>query len=141
MNKQGNNMLGSIGVNIEVEIIKCFDFLLLGPPLAPKSLRVIEADSSHMVLEWDTPQGDGGSPITGYSIEKRDAKRDEFTHVANVDARTSKFKVTRLFEGTDYYFRVFAENLAGLSPPCTTERPVRAKPPYGKKIWTSVIKL
>lgn len=117
------------------------DILSIGKPLPPRNLRVVEVDSAYMVIEWETPEGDGGSPVTGFTVEKRDAKRDDFTHVATVDARTTKFRVTRLFEGTEYFFRVFAENEAGLSAPCSTQQPVKAKPPYGKRNSSAVLDL
>ena len=58
-------------------------------------------------------------------------KRAEYVFVGNVDATTLQHTVTRLFEGCDYIFRVFAENQAGLSQPCELDKPIKAKMPYG----------
>ena len=61
-------------------------------------------------------------------------KRAEYMFVGHVDSSTTQLKATRLFEGTDYMFRVFAENPAGLSSPCLTERPITARLPYGQLV-------
>ena len=65
-------------------------------------------------------------------MEKKDSKRGEYVFVAHVDSTTMQLKVTRLFEGVDYMFRVFAENPAGLSLPGETDKPIRAKIPFGE---------
>lgn len=101
-------------------------------PSAPRNLRSIEVDATFITIAWDVPAVDGGSPITGYVIEKKDSKRGDYSFVAHVDSTTLQLKITRLFEGVDYVFRVFAENPAGLSSPCETDKPIRAKIPFGE---------
>jgi len=103
----------------------------LDAPSSPRNLRGIEVDSSYITLSWESPDNDGGSALTGYVIEKRDMKRAEYMFLANVDATTLQYKATRLFEGCDYMFRVFAENQAGLSQPCELDKPITARMPYG----------
>jgi len=100
-------------------------------PSAPQNVRGVEVDATYITLAWDSPASDGGSPLTGYVIEKKDVKRADYVFVANVDATTLQYKATRLFEGCDYLFRVFAENQAGLSQPSELEKPITAKMPYG----------
>jgi Fibronectin type III domain len=95
-------------------------------------VRPIEVDATFITIAWDAPAVDGGSPVTGYVVEKMDTKRGEYMFVANVDATTTQLKVTRLFEGLDYMFRVFAENPAGLSSPCETDKSIKAKLPFGE---------
>jgi len=105
---------------------------IVDSPSAPRNLRGVEVDASYITLAWDSPESDGGSALTGYVIEKRDMKRAEYVFLANVDATTLQYKATRLFEGCDYMFRVFAENQAGLSQPCETDKPITARMPYGQ---------
>jgi hypothetical protein len=102
-------------------------------PSAPRNIRPTEVDPGFITIAWDAPETDGGSPVTGYTVEKMDSKRGEYMFVANVDATTTQLKVTRLFEGLDYMFRVFAENPAGLSSPCETDNPITARLPYGEQ--------
>ena len=100
-------------------------------PSAPQNLRGTEVDASYITLAWDIPATDGGSAITGYVIEKKDIKRADYVLVANVDATTMQCKATKLFEGSEYLFRVFAENQVGLSKPCELDKPIKARIPYG----------
>ena len=91
----------------------------------------------YIVIEWDEPESDGGSAITSYVIEKRDAKRREYIYISDVSGDTRKFKATRLFEGYEYFFRVIAENQVGTSAPCELAKAVKAKLPYGE--WDLVL--
>ena len=82
-------------------------------------------------LQWGVPEKDGDSPITGYVIEKADAGRKNFAGVCTVDADTLTGKVTKLFEGNEYLFRVCAENAIGIGEPVQLAEPVVAKLPFG----------
>ena len=48
------------------------------------------------------------------------------------DGTHHEYKVTKLFTGNNYLFRVYAENRVGPGEPATIENPVIAKLPYGK---------
>ena len=41
-------------------------------PTQPKDLKIDDFDADYVDLVWKKPESDGGSPITGYIIEKRD---------------------------------------------------------------------
>lgn len=71
--------------------------------------------------------------FSGYIVEKRDK-----THggpwvpaVSYVDPNATEVTVPRLIEGTEYEFRVKAENNQGTSAPLTADKAVKAKNPYG----------
>lgn len=78
---------------------------------------------------------DGGSPIKKYNVEKADAKRRNFAGVGNVDADTLTFKISKLYEGSEYLFKVFAENEIGQSEPATLDEPVKARLPFGEHFF------
>jgi len=44
-------------------------------PTSPKNLKVTDITEETVTLVWETPEDDGGSEITGYAVEKRDASR------------------------------------------------------------------
>ena len=102
-------------------------------PSSPLNLHVKEVNKEYVVLVWDTPKSDGGSPITGYTIEKADTKRNNFTSAGTVEPDSRQIKATKLIEGTEYLFRVFSENVIGLSEPATLTEPVLARLPFGKQ--------
>ena len=101
-----------------------------GPPSTPKGpIKVTDVDRTSVSLQWEPPTDDGGSPITGYILERREAKRTMWT---KVDKTTStSYKVDSLIEDTEYYFRVSAENKIGTSEPLEMEKGVTPESPFG----------
>ncbi|ESO84504.1 hypothetical protein LOTGIDRAFT_176120, partial [Lottia gigantea] len=99
-------------------------------PIGPLEVTDIQRDNA--TIAWKAPEDDGGSPITGYIIEKRDTKRNNWSKVGKAPAGSTEYNVPGLIEGTSYYFRVIAENKAGQSDPLETEKPVTAKSPFDK---------
>ena len=85
-----------------------------------------------MTLLWEPPQYDGGSSIKGYYIEKCSGYSSRWIKVNRdpIDVTTKTF--TDLVEGSDYEYRVLAENEAGISKPSETTGVFKAKDPYEK---------
>uniref|UniRef100_A0A3B5Q3K3 Titin n=1 Tax=Xiphophorus maculatus TaxID=8083 RepID=A0A3B5Q3K3_XIPMA len=73
-----------------------------------------------MVLSWEVPSEDGGSPITGYIIEKHDKEGVRWTRCNRQTVTDLTFKVTGLLESHIYEFRVAAENAVGVGEPSTS---------------------
>jgi len=99
--------------------------------LPPSSLRVTSIQRDAVSLSWEEPDHDGGMPITGYVVERSDAKRGGWATLGTVDAFTTNFKVPKLLEGSRYYFRIMAENAVGTGRPIETAQAVEVKSPYG----------
>ena len=107
-------------------------FLPTDEPDAPKNLRVKDYWTDFIHVTWDAPSSDGGSPLTGYIIEKRDAMRTTWVKAGTVPADVTEFKAGGLFEGGSYTFRVFAENKVGPSQTAAElDHPCTAKMPFG----------
>ena len=66
---------------------------------------------------------DGGSPITGYSIERADLSGTRWLPVNKAPVRDTMLRITDLHEDIPYMFRVRAENDegAGEASPATDE--------------------
>jgi len=47
-------------------------------PEAPRNLLVKDYWTDNITIVWDAPNNDGGSPLTGYLVEKRDVARHAF---------------------------------------------------------------
>uniref|UniRef100_A0ABM0M0Q4 Titin-like n=1 Tax=Saccoglossus kowalevskii TaxID=10224 RepID=A0ABM0M0Q4_SACKO len=88
-----------------------------GPPGTPK---VSDINATSIKLTWTPPDVDGGSPVTGYVIEKKEQFSSRFTRVNKMNLK----------EGSPYEFRVCAENKAGIGKPSESVGPVTPKPPY-----------
>ena len=104
-----------------------------GPPSKPVGpLKTKDVDRTSVTLEWQPPTDDGGSPLTGYILEKRDVSRPTWTKVEKLSPGKMSYKVQNLLEGNDYHFRVSAENKHGTSQPLETEKTVKPKSLYGE---------
>uniref|UniRef100_A0A6I8QI94 Titin n=1 Tax=Xenopus tropicalis TaxID=8364 RepID=A0A6I8QI94_XENTR len=91
--------------------------ITLGPPSKPKGpVRFDEIKADSIIMSWDAPEDNGGGEITSYSIEKRETSQTNWKMVCSSVARTT-FKIPNLVKGTEYQFRVKAENRYGVSPP------------------------
>lgn len=95
-------------------------------------MEVEDLTSSSVTLTWDTPDSDGGSPVMGYYVERRQAYSTRFSRVNKQPITSNMLKVKDLIEGDEYEFRVVAENLAGCSKPSDTTGTFRAFNPYEK---------
>ena len=85
-----------------------------------------------VTIEWEPPQYDGGANITGYVIEKRDARKKRWTYVHKVEPEMREYTVPGLISGQDYFFRVRPMNRIGLGDAIQQEEPVKVKSPYSK---------
>uniref|UniRef100_A0A3Q3GKH6 Fibronectin type-III domain-containing protein n=1 Tax=Labrus bergylta TaxID=56723 RepID=A0A3Q3GKH6_9LABR len=101
------NPAGSKTVALHVTVLD-----LPGPPIGP--INILEVTPDHMMIQWRAPKDDGGTPITNYVVEKKDVKKPW------------EYRVSGLFEGNSYEFRVFSENIAGISEPSPTSDPIKA---------------
>lgn len=89
-----------------------------GPPVGPVIFDEVTRD--HMVISWKPPLDDGGSEITNYIIEKKEVGKDVWMPVTSASAKTT-CKASKLLEGKDYIFRIYAENLYGISDPLVSD--------------------
>ena len=63
------------------------DLLILPPidaPGQPGKPEVIDADKDHITMAWKKPKKDGGAPIKGYNLERRDSKSDRWVRCNSV---------------------------------------------------------
>ncbi|XP_030222782.1 titin-like isoform X1 [Gadus morhua] len=103
------------GEVLESEPTKAVDQFTV--PSAPTDVEVTSATSEAMTICWRRPATDGGSSINGYVIEKREKQGLRWTRVNKKPVYDLRVKASGLREGCEYEFRVFAENVAGLSEP------------------------
>lgn len=81
-------------------------------------------------MAWAKPEQDGGSRVTGYFVEALEKGQEKW-----VKCGATKFThltVSGLRENAEYFFRVRAENHAGLSDVKEMVIPVIVKDQLGK---------
>jgi len=88
------------------------------PPSSPQNLSTTAVSSSQINLSWSAPSNNGGSPITGYKIERStDSGSTWSTSVSNTGSASTRYNDTGLSPSTTYTYRVSAINSAGTSSP------------------------
>ncbi|XP_066447506.1 myosin-binding protein C, slow-type isoform X9 [Eleutherodactylus coqui] len=87
-------------------------------PGPPESVVIEEVWGENVALEWKPPTDNGNAAITGYTVQKADKKTMEWFTVLEHYHRTSA-TISELVIGNEYYFRVFSENMCGLSETAT----------------------
>ena len=102
-----------------------------GPPVSAKYTEVL---ATSMKLSWEPPLKDGGAPINGYIVDKRETSRPNWAQVSTkIKGDVLEFNVEKLINGHEYQFRIRAENMWGVGDPHITN-PVIAKNPYSKSL-------
>ena len=107
------------------------DGIILGRPSRPLGPIVIsDVHAKRAKVEWKKPEDDGGSPVTGYVIERQDVETGRWVPCGEVGPEDTSAVVEGLTEGKSYKFRVKAVNGEGESEPLESEEPITAKNPY-----------
>ncbi|XP_053518129.1 myosin-binding protein C, slow-type isoform X15 [Artibeus jamaicensis] len=94
------------------------DIQIVDRPGPPQLVKIEDVWGENVALSWTPPKDDGNAAITGYTIQKADKKSMEWFTVIEHYHRTNA-TITELVIGNEYYFRVFAENMCGLSENAT----------------------
>uniref|UniRef100_A0A8C3CT91 Myosin-binding protein C, cardiac-type n=1 Tax=Cairina moschata TaxID=8855 RepID=A0A8C3CT91_CAIMO len=101
-------------------------------PGPPQNIKLTDVWGFNAALEWTPPQDDGNAQILGYTVQKADKKTMEWYTVFDHYRRTNCV-VSELIMGNEYFFRVFSENLCGLSETAATTK----NPAYIQKTGTT----
>lgn len=102
---------------------------LVDKPGPPVNLTVKSSTEDSIVLTWEPPSDDGGSEITRYQVEKRDASKRTWAPVGGTD--TTEMTVDGLAKGQTYLFRVAAENQCGVGQFVELEKFVAPQSEFG----------
>ena len=98
------------------------------PPGAPRNLKVSDVTKTSCKLTWTAPESDGGSPVTGYQVEKFTGTK--WIRAVKKPVAECSFAFDDLLEASENEFRVCAENAAGVGPPSETTGRFVAKDPF-----------
>ncbi|XP_019507409.1 PREDICTED: myosin-binding protein C, slow-type [Hipposideros armiger] len=112
---------GKYDLQVKVEKFEenaSIDIQIVDRPGPPQVVKIEDVWGENVALSWTPPKDDGNAAITGYTIQKADKKSMEWFTVIEHYHRTNA-TITELVIGNEYYFRVFAENMCGLSEDAT----------------------
>jgi len=107
---------------------------VLAPPSKPSGkIEITNVKPNSCTLYFEKPTDEGGSPLTGYVIEKKDVEKDYWSTCGRMSGKMVtimkqlEFEVTDLMENFCYVFRVMASNAIGDSEPLLGLTPIVAK--------------
>ncbi|KAM9298862.1 myosin-binding protein C, fast-type-like [Gastrophryne carolinensis] len=113
--ERGHSGKYSLKVQIEnMEDVATINIRIVEKPGAPQVVTVKEVWGFNALIEWQPPKDNGNSEILGYTIQKADKKTMSWFTVYEHNRQT-RCTVSDLIMGNEYYFRVFSENIVGLS--------------------------
>ena len=112
--------------------IKKLNRTLSATPSKPSKLEFRDIRRDSVLLEWDTPEFDGGAKLTGYVIEKRDVQKKRWSYVHKVEPSTQSYRVAGLTTDHKYMFRVMPKNRIGCGDAIQPETPIHVLSPYSK---------
>ncbi|XP_052707844.1 twitchin-like isoform X13 [Crassostrea angulata] len=97
-------------------------------PFPPSMPKCIEQDRDHIIIGWEPPENDGGNPVQGYIVERKEPKSNRWTPINRGLVKDCQFEDEKVTEGKEYEYRVLAVNEAGNSEPSVPCKPITAKP-------------
>ena len=100
-----------------------------GPPSAPE---ITEIRKESCILKWEAPEENGGTEVAGYFIERSAGGSARWLRISREPVPDVTDEVKDLIEGTEYAFRIVAQNKVGEGPPGPQSKPVVAKDPWGE---------
>ncbi|XP_032361370.1 myosin-binding protein C, slow-type isoform X1 [Etheostoma spectabile] len=112
---------GKYEMNVQVENhvdTAILDIQIVDLPGPPMCVTIEDVWGGNVALVWTPPKDNGNAPITGYTIQKADKKTMEWFTCIEHYHRTC-ITITELVVGNEYFFRIFAENMCGLSETAT----------------------
>lgn len=91
----------------------------------------MDSDKDHIKIKWSSPISNGGSPIIGYDVERRDRATGRWIKVNKDPIPGTEFNDDHVQAGHEYEYRVSAVNAAGVGKPSDTSSAFVAKPMKG----------
>ena len=101
-------------------------------PDVPRNLQAVEVSRSAVTLEWEAPSSDGGSPVRGYIVERRQGFSSRFMRISRGLVLDHYYRDTTVFEDLDYEYRIAAENDTGRGNWCQPVGPIVARDLFGR---------
>src|SRR5882724_9646501 len=81
-------------------------------PAAPSGLRITSITSGSVALAWT----DNANNESGFKVERKQGATGTYTQIATPGANVTTYTSSGLLDGTQYYYKVCANNSAGDSP-------------------------
>ena len=93
-------------------------------PAVPRSIEAERGGTGELDVSWEEPGSNGGSPITGYTVQWKQAANswDTAEDVSEANSTGTSYTITSLSLGVEYSVRVIATNSNGDGPASAEEK-------------------
>ncbi|XP_031419453.1 M-protein, striated muscle isoform X2 [Clupea harengus] len=95
----------------------------LTAPSAPHGITMLSCEGSSMTLAWKRPKNAGGTKISAYYVDQREASTLRWREINTAALKERVYKVENLTAGVAYEFKIQAGNLAGVGVPSEPSKP------------------
>ncbi|VDK28542.1 unnamed protein product, partial [Gongylonema pulchrum] len=119
LTKQDSGSLKIIMENVAGRTSKEIQLDVLDLPTEPLNLTYSDLTSRSVMLRWERPREDGGSPINSYIIERKTTGIQRWRSVGKCEPQQCMFLAEELYPSESYGFRIIAVNEVGEGPPST----------------------
>lgn len=113
LTREDSGVLKIVAVNDVGRVSEEIRLNVVDVPSEPLNLTHSNVTSRSVLLRWEKPSKNGGSPITSYIVERRTADIRRWRNVGKCDAQQHEFLVDELFPSESYGFRTVAVNEVG----------------------------
>lgn len=103
-------------------------------PGKPMLLPTYDTPSETLTIKWERPNTDGGSPIIGYLVEQRRVGSPTWSKAAASLVPYPEMVISSLEPGRRYQFRVFAQNVVGISESSLISDPIAIPQPHSNVV-------
>lgn len=91
-------------------------------------MPVFDGSTEALAIKWERPHTDGGSPIIGYLLEQRRVGSPTWVKTSATLLPYPEITLTGIDPSWRYQFRVFAQNVVGMSNCSPISDPISAMP-------------
>lgn len=100
---------------------------------------MLDVTHEGMTLTWQPPEDNGGSTITGYIIERKEARSDRWLRINKNYVTMTRYRSSGLIEGLEYEHRITAVNSRGAGKPSESSAITVAMDPIGTCCLVSLL--
>lgn len=98
------------------------------PPSKPGKPEVVDSNKKQIKIEWKKPEKNGGSPIQGYNVDRKDPRTGRWVRLNKTPVKDTEFTDDKVQPNKEFQYKVSAINEGGESESSDISTPIKARP-------------